>query len=60
MKKGELVKKGEIIGNTGNTGLALGDHLHFGVLVHGIEVNPKEWLDARWIKTRIERVLDAQ
>lgn len=60
VKRGELVKKGEIIGNTGNTGLALGDHLHFGVLVHGIEVNPKEWLDARWIKTRIERVLDAQ
>lgn len=60
VREGQAVKKGDIIGNTGSTGLALGDHLHFGILVHGIEVNPKEWLDAKWIKTRIERVFSAQ
>ncbi|MFN3813952.1 MAG: M23 family metallopeptidase [Aquificaceae bacterium] len=57
VKEGKFVKKGEIIGKTGKTGLALGDHLHFGILVHGVEVNPVEWLDKRWIVSRVDRVL---
>lgn len=57
VKKGQFVKKGDIIANTDSTGLALGDHLHFGIMVHGIEVNPKEWLDSKWIKTNIDSVL---
>ncbi|WP_448588015.1 M23 family metallopeptidase [Thermocrinis sp.] len=57
VKEGQFVKKGEIIGNTGKTGLALGDHLHFGILVHGYEVNPIYWFDANWIKNHIEGVL---
>jgi len=47
------VKKGDIIGNTGTTGLAGGDHLHFSMLVHGTFVNPKEWWDPHWIKDNI-------
>ena len=54
VKAGDRVKKGQIIGITDSTGLAFGDHLHFGVLVGGYEVNPIEWWDRRWIKTRIE------
>jgi murein DD-endopeptidase MepM/ murein hydrolase activator NlpD len=46
---GSQVTKGQIIGNTGTTGMAGGDHLHFGILVNGIEVEPKEWLDPHWI-----------
>ena len=52
VKKGEKVKKGQIIAHTDTTGLALGDHLHFGVLIQGLEVNPIEWLDRKWLKTR--------
>ncbi|MFZ5427130.1 MAG: M23 family metallopeptidase [Thermodesulfobacteriota bacterium] len=52
-KEGDMVKKGDIIGNTGATGLAAGDHLHFGVIVHGIEVQPIEWWDSHWIKDNI-------
>jgi murein DD-endopeptidase MepM/ murein hydrolase activator NlpD len=59
VKKGQFVKKGEVIANTDSTGLALGDHLHFGIMIHGIEVNPKEWLDAKWLRTNINRVLEA-
>ncbi len=55
---GDEVKNGQTIANTGTTGAVLGDHLHFGVLVQGIEVNPLEWMDKNWIKTRITDILD--
>ena len=53
VKTGDVVKKGDIIAKTGSTGLAFGDHLHFGVLVGGVEVTPLEWLDPKWIKDNI-------
>ena len=53
------VKKGDIIGLTGTTGLAGGDHLHFGILMHGIQVQPLDWLDPKWIKNTITDRLDA-
>ena len=53
----QAVKKGEVIGFTGQTGLAGGDHLHFGIMVKGVFVNPIEWWDAHWIKDNITRKL---
>ncbi len=53
VKEGDMVKKGDIIGNTGATGLAAGDHLHFGMILHGVEVQPIEWWDPHWIKDNI-------
>ncbi|MFA7083450.1 MAG: M23 family metallopeptidase [Arcobacteraceae bacterium] len=52
------VNDGQTIANTGTSGAVLGDHLHFGVLVQGIEVNPLEWMDKNWIKTRITDILE--
>ena len=49
----QIVAKNESIGLTGNTGMAGGDHLHFGMLVQGIFVNPVEWWDASWIKNNV-------
>ncbi|MBI9080645.1 MAG: M23 family metallopeptidase [Pseudodesulfovibrio sp.] len=49
----DTVTKGQIIGNTGATGLAGGDHLHYGVTVGGIPVQPIEWWDGTWIKNNI-------
>jgi len=57
---GEIVKKGQIIGITDTTGLAGGDHLHFGMLVDGVFVNPVEWWDPMWVKTHILANLQAQ
>lgn len=59
VQSGQQVKRGEVIGRTGATGLAGGDHLHFSVIVQGQFVNPVEWWDAHWIKDNIERQLKA-
>lgn len=56
--EGQTVGKGEAIGNTGTTGLATGDHLHFGFFVHGIPVNPIEWWDSHWIRDNINLKLE--
>ena len=53
----QIINKGDIIGLTGTTGLAMGDHLHFGFLIHGVPVNPVEWWDAHWIKDNIHKKL---
>ena len=53
VKEGDEVKKGDIVGKTGITGLAVGDHLHFGVYVHGVPVRPLEWWDQKWINEKI-------
>lgn len=60
VKVGQPVKKGNIIGNTGSTGLAGGDHLHFGMLVGGQFVNPVEWWDPHWIKDNITDKLEQE
>lgn len=58
VQNSDYIKVGEKIALTGSTGAVFGDHLHFGVLVQGIEVNPLEWMDRNWIKTRITNILD--
>jgi murein DD-endopeptidase MepM/ murein hydrolase activator NlpD len=55
VSEGQKVSRGDIIGKTGETGLAGGDHLHFCTLLQGIPVNPVEWSDSHWIKDRIAK-----
>jgi len=54
---GDEVAPNSVIAKTGKTGYAMGDHLHFGVLVQGIEVRPQEWMDKRWIKLNISDII---
>ncbi len=58
VKEGDLVKKNQEIAKTGMSGLAFGDHLHYGILIQGVEVRPLEWLDAKWIKLNVTTVMD--
>jgi hypothetical protein len=58
VNKGQHVNKGDIIGDTGLSGLAGGDHLHFGMFVGHSFVDPKEWWDPHWIKDNIDTKLD--
>jgi murein DD-endopeptidase MepM/ murein hydrolase activator NlpD len=55
VKVGDHVDKGQVIGRSGMTGLAAGDHLHFTVLVNGTAVNPVEWWDTKWMQDRVFR-----
>jgi murein DD-endopeptidase MepM/ murein hydrolase activator NlpD len=59
VSKGQKVSKGDILGRTGSTGLAGGDHLHFSILIHNTFVNPIEWWDAAWIKNNVTSKLEA-
>jgi hypothetical protein len=53
VKKGDMVKRLQPIGKTGQTGMAGGDHLHFSMQIDGVQVNPIEWWDEHWIHDRI-------
>jgi murein DD-endopeptidase MepM/ murein hydrolase activator NlpD len=52
---GKNVKKEEVIGHSGTSGLAGGDHLHFSIIVGGQFVNPQEWWDVHWIEDNINQ-----
>jgi murein DD-endopeptidase MepM/ murein hydrolase activator NlpD len=55
--EGAEVKRGQIVGRSGQTGLAGGDHLHFTMLLQGLAVDPREWWDSHWIEDRLDRKL---
>lgn len=56
---GDVFVKEKNIANTGTTGLALGDHLHFSIIVQGIEVRPEEWMDQKWMKENVFDILNS-
>ncbi len=53
--EGDMVKRGQVMGKSGQTGLAGGDHIHFSMQLDGVQIDPKEWWDAHWIKDHIAK-----
>lgn len=41
VKKGDIVKQGQVIGYLGSTGMVTGAHLHYEFLVNGVHRNPR-------------------
>ena len=50
---GQQVRRRQSLGRTGETGLAGGDHLHFSMVLQGVQTNPLEWWDAQWVQRHI-------
>lgn len=45
VSEGQMVRAGDIIGRVGSTGISTGPHLHWGLYVHGVSVDPMPWLE---------------
>jgi murein DD-endopeptidase MepM/ murein hydrolase activator NlpD len=58
VKESDRIEQRKVLGRTGESGLAAGDHLHYGVYLHGVAVLPVEWWDAKWIRDNIQPKLD--
>jgi len=43
VKEGDYVTAGQVIGGVGNTGASTGPHLHWGLYVNGIGIDPVPW-----------------
>ena len=56
--EGDMVKRSQIMGLSGMTGMAGGDHVHFAMQLDGIQIDPKEWWDAHWIQDHVVRRVD--
>ena len=56
--EGDMVKRGQVMGTSGQTGMAGGDHIHFGMLLDGVQIDPKEWWDSHWIQDHVAKRVD--
>lgn len=57
VKVGDTVEANAVLGRSGSTGLAGGDHLHFTMLLSGNAITPIDWWSAQWVQDRVIRKL---
>jgi murein DD-endopeptidase MepM/ murein hydrolase activator NlpD len=58
--EGDMVKRGEVMGLSGMTGMAGGDHIHFSMQLDGVQIDPKEFWDPHWIQDHVTKRVQLQ
>ncbi|MCX7820581.1 MAG: M23 family metallopeptidase [Brevinematales bacterium] len=53
VKEGDLVDKKSLIAISGKTGYVTGDHLHFSLIINGMNLDPNDWFNIEWLKHNI-------
>ena len=54
VKEGQLIDKGQKIGEVGSTGRVTGPHLHWTVYLNQIRINPEILIDKTYLDTLLE------
>jgi murein DD-endopeptidase MepM/ murein hydrolase activator NlpD len=44
VRRGQMVRRGDIVGFVGNSGRSTGPHVHYTILLNGVSVNPRTYL----------------
>ncbi len=57
VKKGQKVKRGQLIGYVGSTGLSVAPHLHYEIKVNGVKKNPYPFVPDDFTKEKYEELL---
>jgi murein DD-endopeptidase MepM/ murein hydrolase activator NlpD len=55
---GQKVKRGDIIGFVGNTGLSIADHLHYEIKLNGVNVNPVNYYFEDLTASEYEKMIE--
>lgn len=58
VRSGQSVKRGDLIGYVGNTGMSTAPHLHYEVLINGSKVNPVHYFYNDLSPAEYEKILE--
>lgn len=58
VRQGQRIKRGDLIGYVGDTGISTAPHLHYEVLINGVQVNPVHYFFNDLTTAEYERIIE--